>query len=216
MKDSLSPEEKLLKLIRGEKKQKAPPSVTAREGISVKQAIPAPIDDQPPVKGFVPKVTAVRPKSFPLYPLIGIAGTLSFIFLIAAFLYPVMGLGKIRLPEVVKEEGALLSSEAGPQVEPLETYLEGLKARQIFAAATASEATAVSPVAVKNTLDLFKDITLVGIISSDPPQAVIEDKKTQKTYYLSRGQSLGDLKVDDIQEGKVVLDYLGTEYELYM
>ncbi len=65
-------------------------------------------------------------------------------------------------------------------------------------------------------IDLIKDMSLVGIIAGENPQAIIEDKKTQKTFYLSRGQFMGEFQVKEIKEGKVILDYKGQSYELYM
>ncbi|MFH1458634.1 MAG: hypothetical protein ABIG31_05700 [Candidatus Omnitrophota bacterium] len=212
MKDSFSPEEKLLKLIRGEKKQKAPleKAEKAEKGG----------DSVFPPTGKHRKIETLpfphRIRRFPFASLTALVITVSACFLAAAFVYPMLGISRVKLPEVTEGEEAGMNQGFSPEAKPLESYLEGVGARQIFAAVSVSEIAPVPAAAVTNTLDLFKDMTLVGIVSSDPPQAVIEDKKTQKTYYLSRGQSMGDLKVEDIQEGKVILDYLGTKYELYM
>ncbi|MFH0827369.1 MAG: hypothetical protein V1923_05780 [Candidatus Omnitrophota bacterium] len=207
MKDSLSPEEKLLKLIRGEKKPKKAQTLAAQEASLPKKTIPE--------LTISSQQKSAQPKSFPLRTFMTSFLIVSVFFLLSAFLYPVLDLSRVKLPEVTKGE-ARTPSTSGPDVKPLESYLEGVQQRQIFRAATVSDVVPVSSAAVTNTLDLFKDMTLVGVISSDPPQAVIEDKKTQRTYYLTRGQAIGDLKIDDIQEGKVILDYLGTKYELYM
>ncbi|KPK97223.1 MAG: hypothetical protein AMJ95_10220 [Omnitrophica WOR_2 bacterium SM23_72] len=207
MKDSPSPEEKLLRLIRGEKRPKKAQTLAAQEAALPKKTIP---------ELTIPsQQKSTQPERFPLRTFMTTLFIVSFFFLLSAFLYPMLNLSRVKLPEVTKEE-VKTSSASGLEVKPLESYLEGIQQRQIFRAATVSDVVPVSTVAVTNTLDLFKDMTLVGIISSDPPQAVIEDKKTQKTYYLTRGQAIGDLKVDDIQEGKVILDYLGTKYELYL
>ena len=213
MSDSLSPEEKLLKLIKGEGGPKS-----SDKKIINRIAAPGKKGDVSvlPSLGKYKKTETSPFFRFQLQHLLTVVLALSVAFLTTAFLYPMLGLNKIKLPAVEKDDEILTTSEVKPEVKPLESYLAGLKSKQIFAASVSSDGSSAQPVAVTSTLDLFKDITLVGIISSNPPQAVIEDKKTQKTYYLSRGQSIGDLKVDDIQEGKVVLDYSGTKYELYM
>ncbi|KPK98759.1 MAG: hypothetical protein AMJ95_02625 [Omnitrophica WOR_2 bacterium SM23_72] len=212
MKDSLSPEEKLLKLIRGEKKSKKAVGIIRQGSAMPEKVIPAVKGD---VSIFSSQQASMQPKGFPLRTSIIAFLILSVLFMLSAFLYPIFNLSKVKLPEVTKEQ-VKTSSTSSLNVKPLESYLEGVQQRQIFRAATVSDVLPISSAAVTNTLDLFKDMTLVGIISSDPPQAVIEDKKTQKTYYLTRGQAIGDLKVDDIQEGKVIVDYLGTKYELYL
>jgi type II secretory pathway component PulC len=224
MKDSPSPEEKLLKLIRGEKKQKVTSVAISQEAVVDKKIISQVPQVKPQVKSKVPTLAQVKftPHQFGagftpqgINKLMIVIIVASIIFLIAAFMYPIFGLSKVKLPAVTKEEGSLATQEAEADVKPLESYLEGLKSKQIFSAASTQEAS-TTPTSASNTMDLIKDISLVGIITSDPPQAVIEDKKTQKTYYLSNGQSIGDLKVEDIKEGKVILNYLGTNYELYM
>lgn len=67
-----------------------------------------------------------------------------------------------------------------------------------------------------DTTDIIKDINLLGIVSGQNPQAVIEDKKTQKTYFLNQGDSFGQTRVLEIKEGKVVLDYKGKNFELFL
>jgi len=215
MNDSLSPEEKLLRLIKGEKKQEAAPE-PAPQGIIAEEKIVAEAGGSKTLsESPAASVSKARPKPLDIHKLLIVFAGVSIIFSATAFIYPMLNLSKVKLPVVIKEEQPITTAEVKPKVRPWESYLAGLKSKQIFAAANAID-TSSSPVSVGNALDLIKDINLVGIISSEPPQAVIEDKKTQKTYYLSKGQSIGELKVENIQEGKVVLDYLGTKYELYM
>ena len=64
--------------------------------------------------------------------------------------------------------------------------------------------------------DMSEQLGLVGIIAGDNPQAIIEDKKAQKTYYLNKGQSFNGYVVEDILEDKVVLDYEGKKISLFL
>lgn len=57
-------------------------------------------------------------------------------------------------------------------------------------------------------------LKLVGIIWSDKPQAMIENTKEQKTYLLSAGENVGEVKVKKILRDKAVLDVEGKEWEL--
>jgi type II secretory pathway component PulC len=76
-------------------------------------------------------------------------------------------------------------------------------------ATSAGQAEAVLP-------DLIKDLNLLGIVSGENPQVVIEDKKNQQTYYLNKDQFLGEMKVADIQENKVILEYKDKRAELHL
>lgn len=203
-KDNISPEEKLLRLIRGQKKQ----------DIS--------IDKKPlnAITGLKPKVKnsiyPLIPKylSFPyIQKIIGIVFVVSCIFLIISFIYPWFGLRKIKLPQVTEEKMVDLKTEPRLEPKPYESYSEGIIDRQIFSSPTAQETQGPSSGV---DIDLIKDINLVGIISGENPQAIIEDKKTQKTYYLSKGQFIGEFQVEDIREGKVILNFRGQRYELYL
>jgi len=60
------------------------------------------------------------------------------------------------------------------------------------------------------------NLGLVGIIPGDSPQAIIEDKKAQKTYYLVKGQSINGITVEDVSEDKVALEYMGKKTTLFL
>jgi type II secretory pathway component PulC len=57
---------------------------------------------------------------------------------------------------------------------------------------------------------------LVGIIPGANPQAIVEDKKNQKTYYLIKGQSINGIMLEDIDKDKVMLDYKGKKMTLFL
>jgi len=96
--------------------------------------------------------------------------------------------------------------------QPIEPYLALLNNKNLFK--NTSEPAEEDRGRVDT--EKFSDISLVGILSGENPQAVIEDKKTQKTYYVNKGQRFGDVKIKDIKEGKVILDYKNQNYELYL
>lgn len=60
------------------------------------------------------------------------------------------------------------------------------------------------------------NLGLVGIVPGENPQAIIEDKKNQKTYYLSKGQSANDITVQEIKEDKTILEYKGKRVTLFL
>ncbi len=64
--------------------------------------------------------------------------------------------------------------------------------------------------------DFVKELNLLGIVEGNRVQAVVEDKETNKTFFLYEGDSLGELKVYNIKKSKVILDYKGDKIELNM
>lgn len=189
MKDNISPEEKLLRLIKGAKNTEEKP-VTRK-----------------PIQSF----SSFYLTSANIHKSIYVLFAVSLVCLLASFIYPLIGLRKIKLPDISGEKiknNAVISKK---ESKPYEFYLEGLKKRRIFAASSVQGA-GISTVA--GQAGSIKDINLVGIISGENPQAIIEDKKTQKTYYVTKGQLIGEFQVEDIQEGKIILSSQGQRFEL--
>lgn len=207
MKDSSSPEDKLLRLIR--KPKRAPEIAPLKTDRFNSKAVSGRDVKSAPGK-------QLRKNKLGIY--LNLQGILTglfiacVIYLILSLIYPWVGLKNIRLPKLAKNSAGKthISKDAA---KSLEQYLESVKGRQIFIGGVATQG--ASPVSVGN-IDALKDISLVGIISGENPQAVIEDKKTQKTYYVSKGQFIGEMQVEDIQSGKIIVNYSGQKYELYM
>lgn len=186
MKETTSPEEKLLRLIRG-----------GKTGPSLKK-------DFNFLAWLRSKLTvsSARKAAAVLF-------FLSVIYLAVSFIYPLTGLKKINLPQPGQQKtGTPLKEE----VKPLEFYAQAINQRQIFGSALVGSSG--QPIVAAG--EALKDISLVGVISGEPPQAVIEDKKAQRTYYAIKGQSVGEYQLEDIQDGKVILNYDGKKYELHI
>lgn len=100
---------------------------------------------------------------------------------------------------------------------PLESYLAGTETRAIFNTNTENPAEGIATANEQAMLsELMADLNLMGVISGADPQAIIEDKKNQRTFYLKKEQYLGKLRVIDIQENKVTMDYNGKQAELHL
>jgi hypothetical protein len=61
-----------------------------------------------------------------------------------------------------------------------------------------------------------KEISLVGIILGEDPQAIIEDKRTQKIFYVKKGQFIEEFKLEDIEFGKAILSYKDRKFEIHL
>ena len=208
MKDNISPEEKLLRLIRGPKKSKPVSSIST----SMAATYPA-----EPVK---PPVGALPVDFFKKYVSSDFLNKgIFFIFCVSAFyllltlIAPLAGWDKAQLPKFKPQTPGEIEAILKPGLEPYEFYQKALSNRQIFTTPNISAEPAAKSASVEA---LVKDITLMGIMSGDSPQAILEDQKTHKTYYLNKGQYIGEFQVEDIQDGKVILNYKGQRSELYL
>ena len=64
--------------------------------------------------------------------------------------------------------------------------------------------------------ELVKDLAVLGIITGDSDQVIIEDKSAGKTFFLYKDDSFGDFKIIEIKDNGVTLDYKGEKIELNM
>lgn len=58
------------------------------------------------------------------------------------------------------------------------------------------------------------NLKLVGILWSDNPQAMIENSKEQKTYFVSKSDRIGDIEIRNILRDKVIVGKGTEEWEL--
>ncbi|PIP68262.1 MAG: hypothetical protein CO035_03085 [Candidatus Omnitrophica bacterium CG_4_9_14_0_2_um_filter_42_8] len=128
--------------------------------------------------------------------LAGIIGVVVIIFIADVFIF--------------KEKPADLPVVADTQVKVPEAPIEAPKIQP----APIAEKIEEPPVKKISRGEILANLNLLGIITGDNNQAIIEDKTLKKTYFLYKGDSLGDLKVYDIKESAVILDYKGEKIEL--
>jgi len=58
-------------------------------------------------------------------------------------------------------------------------------------------------------------LSLIGIVAGNPPQAIIEDSETKKTHFVTAGQRVIEgLTVEEVRNDRVVLDLDGEKIEL--
>lgn len=97
-------------------------------------------------------------------------------------------------------------------------YLEIVRARDIFnpltKAAKADEAGERGRRVDLKIAEAAKDLKLRGISWSSDPDAIIEDTRLNKSYFLKKGEIISGIKIEAIFKNKVVLSYEGEELEL--
>ncbi|OIO39625.1 MAG: hypothetical protein AUJ71_00255 [Candidatus Omnitrophica bacterium CG1_02_49_16] len=105
------------------------------------------------------------------------------------------------------------------KVSPLKEasyYLQKMNSRDIFKeykeGETKKEKKEAKPIEEN---DAVKNLALVGISWSADPDVIIEDKAAQRTYFVKRGQRVGNnVKVNAVFKDKVILSIDDQEFEL--
>ena len=197
MNDSNLPEEKLLRLIRGAKNEQAAPAAAKK----------TPDADIP--------ARMVRARAFKADPAFLRAASIVVFAGSCLFLLKTLFAAPAALPAASPVSATAPEGDKA-QEQSLEYYLQATGASRIFGLQQREAGTdQPSVVSDAEIAEMLKNLTLMGVISGAQPQAIIEDKLTQKTYYLNKGQALGELRVESIEENKVILDYKGKRSELY-
>lgn len=205
MKEGIPPEEKLLRLIKNQNKQGNifPDKKTVIKDIASAPAVQISFSNL--LKKYFPFLTTQR--------IIAAVFVVSCFYLAASFIYPLFS-KKERFLEIAPEVKSELTKEPLQEAKPYEFYLQGVKGKKVFSTTTAVEKE--RPSVSASTAESSKGFNLIGIISGENPQAIIEDKASGKTYYLNEGQFIGEFCAEDIQEDKVILDRNGQKLELFL
>jgi len=209
MKDDISPEERLLRLIKGQKLEEPKASLSLKSGVlpsdgsTLKSALFSP---RLPLRKYLSATYADK--------LVSALLILAALLVIISFAYPFIFLRHIRIPKIEAQKGQLEKANASGIKNTLDYYLQGARGKNIFAVknSSTSNSAAMSGAEVQS----IKDINVVGIIMGANPQAILEDKKNMKSYYVSKGQFVGEFLVEDIQEGKIIVNFKGQKVELYL
>jgi len=204
-----SPEERLLSLIRGKPAQ--PPGgggPLGRAGEAAAAAASGTAILRPVIRW--PKLVAA-----------GLCAVLAAeaVYLAVQLIQPLPNVTVPPIPPPAVGAGAGEASAAPAQL-PAMPSLAASASRPLFAsAATAAAASSASSVAQAGPSGLAKALaarlTLLGIMGGDPPQVVIEDAETKKTFFVSTGQSVVEgAVVEQVLDNRVILDLAGEKIDL--
>lgn len=105
-----------------------------------------------------------------------------------------------------------------PEQKPFRYYASSIGSRNIFSPIVKDiPKTEQVEVKLSAEIDAIKArLNLLGIVSGERPQAIIEDKKAKKTYFLYKGDFISNAQVIEILQGRVRLKYKGEEFELFL
>lgn len=224
MQKDISPEEKLLSIIK-RKRDKPGDDGTAKTesdtGKAEAGAFSKKVDDLilAALKSSFLKNRIFDPgtlRGFNRYAVIIIAILASYLFLDALLARPYRDAASIISGASVAKAHIPIAEKALPIETKNYSYYSGkITGKNIFSAGSNAQADLTgSADAAGDTA--AGNIGLVGIVPGNNPQAIIEDIKNQKTYYLIKGQSVNDISIEDINEGTVILEYRGKKMTLFL
>lgn len=223
MEERLSPEERLLRLIRGKKQAKpsVPQPSSEIQPSSSKRQAPLEISDthrktkfltgQAPAKsGIIRQGWAKR------YSSVKFTNQILFILLLISLSYLGLDFMIVRhsqfpVPLSLPEKAERIE-ELTFERKPYSYYLEGIQKKELFSSLGITESE--SSGGIPNLGETLANLNLIGIVSGANPQAIIEEKKTKKTYFLNKGDYIGQFKLGEILPGRVILIYDGQTWEL--
>ena len=234
--ESVSPEERLLQLIRRKGRSKKEENQGVPKEKSAETSPPPTVSPRPSIRSFLghlfeKKKTAAHPshwmdegKTISVFKKANLAmatglGALLFLYLITVFWGKVRQENRFPKEESVrtlsqKEKKGEVSLPTEDSQKPYTYYAAEIEKRNIFGPSLVAENPA-SPgePALKESI---KDLNLLGIVSGKNPQAIIEDKKEGKTHFVNKGDSIGPLRVEEITEDRVILYYRGERLDLML
>jgi hypothetical protein len=108
------------------------------------------------------------------------------------------------LPKKVEQEKRIQETL---RFKELTFYTEKIQQRDIFRMGPKPSADAVAEVVSSKAAEATKNLKLVGISWSENPDAIIEDGKGMRTFFVKKGQMIGDVQVESILKEKVILRY---------
>ncbi|MCX5665629.1 MAG: hypothetical protein NT036_01070 [Candidatus Omnitrophica bacterium] len=205
-KDDMTPEERLLKIIENPNTEKRKESLAAKvrsfDPGSVKEWFSGIRMD----KDILKKINLKA-----INKIIAVICALVTLIWIFDFGSGGISLAK-RFKRISSGESLVLPDEGKrPKIDvAIDEAMTQARKRNVFTFVPTKEE-AASAVSVGPTLSNFK---LVGILWSDNPQAMIENSQEQRTYFVSKGDKIGDLDVRSVLRDKVMLGKDDQEWEL--
>ena len=106
---------------------------------------------------------------------------------------------------VAIKDSAKISPEES-LLKPFSFYQEVIKPRDIFRMGQKPSLDSADVISSK-AAEASQTLKMVGISWSDQPDAMIEDTKSGKTYFVKKGQMVGDFKVVAVYKDRVTLRY---------
>ena len=97
---------------------------------------------------------------------------------------------------------------------PFKFYMNRISNHEIFRFPSLSNEFQIDIDDAKGEMVDIESLKLIGITIGEIPQAVIEDEEKEAIYFVREGDFLERFRIKSIYKEKVILEYLGEEFEL--
>lgn len=146
---------------------------------------------------------AFRNLSLVLGGLAVVAFVVQLIILVATYVMPFQTIpaAQVTIPDL-----------APTSLESLESFQKKMEARNLFYAPAGP---VIAPVKT-GIEELSRDLSLIGVVTTGEPEAILKDKRLNQTYFLKRHQKIRDLEVKEVRRGSIVLKYKDEEKEIFL
>lgn len=211
--DSLTSEEKLLRLIRKkDKSSEAPPLALPEDHPAVSPDLPD--EAQGPEKQM--DVLALSIRVLAVTACVILVLVLNKYALLRA--KPPAALETSFQTQITEDISSLSGKGEESPVPAIETrsfesYKQTMAGRDVFQAPWEKPVQS-APASGASAAELSKQLKLVGILMDKDPKAIVEDLGTQQTFFVSPGERIGNAIVEEIREDKVILIFGQEKVEL--
>lgn len=209
MPQDITPEEKLLKLIKeGDRPEKKEENVLAP-----KEAQPSFIS--------LPEVSKELPskKNHSIHSIRNLSFLSIFFIVIMIFVlgYQYLGGGSVLplpLHKMAGTESFDLPVRKNTAVESFDGYAKAFNSRNVFKTIGTPPPISSPTEKALGLTELSRNLNVSGIIAGSSPQAVIEDKSNGQVYYVRSGDRVGQIQVKEVRDDGVLLQYGDEERQL--
>lgn len=209
MAKEFSPEQKLLDLIKRKKGAHVPPKSDAGTSASIGMASES-------KKGGLSSRPSLDLRNIIRIENIKFLNAALFFTLVAIILYFLIDIFLIPSKEIARLEEEMVEKAPAKikevEIEPYSYYSKELASKEIFKPLVKEEEKELRPEIPPE--ELIGNLSLLGIVSGEHPQAIIEDKKQKKSFFLREGQSAGGIFLKRIDDDSITVIYRGEEFNL--
>ena len=106
-----------------------------------------------------------------------------------------------------------------PAARPISYYEEIVAQRDIFNTSFQKTVPAAGPQATAQAVqpvNPLQNLTLVGVVLDEEPQAIIHNQSTRETLFLKKGDSVDGVVIEGVREEKVTVLFQGQSIDLIL
>lgn len=119
----------------------------------------------------------------------------------------------LKEQDVIEKEGGQGLIQI-PKQKPFSYYQSRIDKRNIFRSPWEKPKAGTSGQQSGPISDLANEFKIVGIVVDDSPNVILEDVKTNETFFVAEGESIKGATIEKIEEDKVIFIYNGETIEL--